>query len=193
MASFFIVVFSTPLRTLSVSPPTVLRLFYGFCRRNVGGDTERLRMGGGAFLSVGVLADGLDGLAELFDVQLLVANLCGVCKVVAVGREGLGVVDLSFLEEAAGDGCLQIVERHPSVVPTLNIVLRKVFGYFLELLLWQPAFGIDTALQFQQVDPRGYGGFEGHQTPALFVAVVAQVGVTGLHEDDGANAYLTQY
>ena len=33
-----------PLRSRSVSAPTVLRLFNGFCRRKVGGDTEEVRI-----------------------------------------------------------------------------------------------------------------------------------------------------
>ena len=37
-----------PLRSRSVSAPTVLRLFNGFCRRKVGGDTERCRSATGA-------------------------------------------------------------------------------------------------------------------------------------------------
>ena len=42
-----------PLRTLSDSAPTVLRLFYGFCRRGVGGESERGRSGYGGSTDYG--------------------------------------------------------------------------------------------------------------------------------------------
>ena len=136
--------------------------------------------------------DGLDLLAEELDVELLVGDGIAVGKVLAVGVVCVAVVFGGLLEEAAGDGEFELVEGHTALLIALYLVLRQVFLHLLELSFWQASVVVEAALEVGEVDPRGDGGFEEGYLLAVAVGVVAKVGVAGLDEDNGLEAYFAE-
>ena len=132
--------------------------------------------------------DGLDLVAEEFDVELLVGDGVGVGEVLAVGVVGLAVVFGGFLEEAAGDVEFELGEVELALPVVFYILLGEVFAYLLEFVVRQASVVVEAPLEVWEVDPRGDGGFEECYLLAVAVGVVAEVGVTGFDEDDGLEA-----
>ena len=58
--------------------------------------------------------------------------------------------------------------------------------------LRQTSVGVEAALQLRDVDPRGDGGLDELEVTAVAVCIVSEVGVAGLDEDDGTDAYLAE-
>ena len=136
--------------------------------------------------------DGLDGLAQGFDVELLEGDGVGVGEVLAVVPVGLLVVGGGLVEERCGDEDEELLGADAAVGVVLQLFGGEIFGYFLQLLFGQVAVGVEVAEQVGVVDPRGDGGFEEGYVFLFLVGVVAEVGVAGLDEDDGPQAYLAQ-
>lgn len=136
--------------------------------------------------------DGLDGLAEGLDVELLVGDGGGVGEVVAVGEVGVLVVLRGLVEERACDEDKELVCGEELVVVVFELFGREVFGDFLEVLFRDATVWVEVFAYLREVDPSGDGGFECGDVFTLFISVVAEVGVAGFDEDDGAEANLAE-
>ena len=127
-------------------------------------------------------------MAELFDVELLVAHFVGVGEVLSVGEVGFLVVLGGFVEEAVGEGAFELVDADAALLPLFELPVGEVFGYGAD----GGGVGLQFALEVGEVDPGGDGGFEEGDVFAVFVGVVAEVGVAGFDEDDGFEAYFAE-
>ena len=91
------------------------------------------------------LDDGLDCLAEGFDVELLERDGVGVLEVLAVGLVGLLVVGGGFVEEGGGDEDEELVGGEAAVGIVLQLTGGEVFGYLADLFLGQAPVGVEIA------------------------------------------------
>ena len=147
-----------------------------------------------------LVVDGLDHLAELLDVELLVLHVVGVGEVALVCVVVVAVVFGGAEEEVVRDGAFELVESHLAFFPLFFLVVGEVF-----LIFGVHSFGdalrsdglgaigkdlLMVAREGWKIDPAGDGGLKNVDVFAHSVGVVAEVGVAGLDEDDGFEAYL---
>ena len=77
-----------------------------------------------------LVVDGLDGLAELFDVELLVLEVFGVGEVFFVGLVVVLVVGCCADEEVVRHSTFHFLEGHCAILPLLAFLLGEVFLVF---------------------------------------------------------------
>ena len=80
--------------------------------------------------------EGLDYLSQIFDIELLVAEVVGVFEIFFVLGVGFEVVFVGLVEEGAGDGDFDLLEGHLAGKVVVALFLGEVSGYFIELFLW---------------------------------------------------------
>ena len=91
------------------------------------------------------------------------------------------------------NGKFELFERDVAIVIGVTLGVREILGYFVEFVVGKSAHGVEATLEFGEIDPGSDGCLEKGNIFAIFIGVIAKIGVTWLDKNDGLKPDFSKY